>query len=258
MPFRFSGVWFASCHFQKIKDLAKKNEKAIRCLIFFPFFVIGTDALKKNLIGWVHVFMQKGNFSLNVLIGCFSFPRSIKLSKRTLPHLISYCAQGHAAYQCQETPGRVHLFLPWFGCVLLVVSQILCSDQIRHGESIPTLPWCPYAPCSSLFAGPSPGPRAPCHGHRHPSSPAMLRRLSWCTSPTHKHNSSCRSCGTRSSSAKPSPPARTRRPDATAVVFPRQGPNCNLVLGIRVPYVRNQGPLSETLLLFHVCKAANL
>jgi hypothetical protein len=41
-------------------------------------------------------------------------------------------------------------------------------------------------------------------------------------------------------------------------IFPRQGSNCNLGLCIRVPYARNQGPLCETLLLLHVCKAAKL
>jgi hypothetical protein len=78
-----------------------------------------------------------------------------------------------------------------------------------------------------------------------------------CTSPTREHSRSCRSCRTSYSPTKPSSPGRTRRSDTTAVVSPRQGPNCNLGLCIRVPYARNRGPLCETLLLFQVCKASN-
>jgi hypothetical protein len=86
-------------------------------------------------------------------------------------------------------------------------------------DSIPALSRSLCVPCSSLFTGPSPGTLPRRHGRRHPSSPAMLRHLSWCTSPTREHSRSCRSCRTSFSPAKPSSPARTRRSEATAVVF---------------------------------------
>jgi hypothetical protein len=132
------------------------------------------------------------------------------------------------------------------------------SGPIEYCNSIPALLQSSCAPGPSMFAGPSPGTMTRRHGRHHLSSPAILRHLSWCTSPTREHSRSCRSCRTSSSPTKPSSPARTRRSDATAVVFPRQGLNCSLGLCIRVPYARNQGPLCETLLLFHVCKAAKL
>jgi hypothetical protein len=128
------------------------------------------------------------------------------------------------------------------------------SDQIEYGNSIPTLSWCSCAPCLSIFAGPLPGPRAPRHGRRHTSPPAMLRRLSWCTSPTRGHRRSCRSRRTRSSAAKPSPPARTRRPDATAVIFPRQGPIRNLDCCSKGLGARTRGPPCELFCYFMCAK----
>jgi hypothetical protein len=141
------------------------------------------------------------------------------------------------------------------------------SDQIRHEESIPTLLWCSCAPWWSVFAGPSPGPRAPRHGRRNPSPPAMLHHTSWCTSPTLVNRRSCRSCRTHFPSAKPSSPARTRRSNTTATVLTRQGPHVKRnqkPRGLSVkPWLRwivPQGPLCVILLQtlkFHINSRKN-
>jgi hypothetical protein len=116
------------------------------------------------------------------------------------------------------------------------------SDQIGYGKSIPALLRSSCAPPPSLFVGPSPRTRARRHSRHHPSSPAMLRRCSSSTSPTIVTSSSCRPRSTCSSPAKPSPPARTRRPEPPVAVASYQGPFCKYLFYSRVPCARNRGP----------------
>jgi hypothetical protein len=97
----------------------------------------------------------------------------------------------------------------------------------------------------SMFAGPSPGTRMRRHGRRHSSPSTLLRRLSLCPPPTNVCTSVYRSCRINFPSAKPSPPARTRRPDATAAVLTRHRPHCNLGFHVRVPYAKTRGPLCK-------------
>jgi hypothetical protein len=122
------------------------------------------------------------------------------------------------------------------------------SGRTRYRNSIPTTPRCSCALHPSMFAGPSPGTRTRCHGCRHSLPSTMLRRLSLCPLPTNVCTSSYRSCRTNFPSAKPTPPARTRRPDATAAVLTRQGPHCNLSFHIRVPCAKTRGPLCKFLI----------
>jgi hypothetical protein len=100
-------------------------------------------------------------------------------------------------------------------------------DQIRYCDCIPTSPRCLCAPYWFTFTGPSPGTCAHRHGHRHLSSPAMLRHCSLSTSPTIVISSSCRPCSTYPFPPKTSPPARTPRTDPPAAVESCQGLICN-------------------------------
>jgi hypothetical protein len=120
------------------------------------------------------------------------------------------------------------------------------SNQIGYDKRIPTLPRSSCAPPLSLFAGPSPGTCARCHGRRHSSSSAMLRHCFSSTSPTPSLSRSSRSYRTSSSPAKPSPPARTPQTNMPATVVGSQGPICNIVFCSRVPCTRNRGPLCKT------------
>jgi hypothetical protein len=121
------------------------------------------------------------------------------------------------------------------------------SCQTRYGNSIPTTPRCSCALHPSMFAGPSSGTQTCRHGRRHSSLSTLLRLFPLCTPPTGMCPPSCRSYRTSFPSAKPSPPARTRRSGTTAAVSTRQGPNCNLSLCIRVLCARTRGPLCKFL-----------
>jgi hypothetical protein len=122
------------------------------------------------------------------------------------------------------------------------------SSRTRYRNSIPTTPRCLYALHPSMFAGPSSGTRTRRHGRRHSSPSTLLRPLSSCPPPTNMCTSSYRSCRTSFPSAKPSPPARTRRSDATAAVLTLQGPHCNLRFHIRVPCAKTRGLLCKFLI----------
>jgi hypothetical protein len=131
------------------------------------------------------------------------------------------------------------------------------SSRTRYRNSIPTTPRCLCALHPSMFIGPSLGTRTRRHGHRHSSPSTLLCHLSLCPPPTNVCTSSYISYRTSFPSAKPSPPARTRRPDTTTAVLTRQGPHCNLGFHVRVPYAKTRGPLYKFSFSV-VCKSCQL